>query len=92
MLLMIVKGAISYEDLRTHNGTVYQTFKEACAARGLLQDDEEWYRTFDEATTWATSLQLRYLFTAMLLFCNLQDERRFSEKIGEKWLMISNII
>jgi hypothetical protein len=92
MLLMIVKGATSYEDLRTYNGTVYQTFKEACAARGLLQDDEEWYRTFDEVTTWATSLQLRYLFTTMLLFCNLQDERRFYEKIGEKWLMISNII
>lgn len=32
MLLMIVKGATSYEDIRTYNGTVYQTFKEACAA------------------------------------------------------------
>ncbi|KAJ1283306.1 hypothetical protein BS78_03G118400 [Paspalum vaginatum] len=29
MLLMIVKGATSYKDLRTYNGTVYQTFKEA---------------------------------------------------------------
>ena len=58
MLLMIVKGAQSYNDLRTYNGTVYQTFKEACAARGLLTDDKEWYDTFTEAANWATAAQL----------------------------------
>ena len=36
MLLMIVKGAKDYKDIRTYNGTVYSTFREACAARGLL--------------------------------------------------------
>jgi hypothetical protein len=80
MLLMIVKGATSYKDLRTYNGIVYQTFKEACAARGLLKYDNEWYRTFDEATSWATSLQLRYLFTTILLFCGLEDESKFFQK------------
>jgi hypothetical protein len=49
MLLMIVTGATSYKDIRTYKGTVYQTFKEACAARGLLKDDNKWYKTFDEA-------------------------------------------
>lgn len=77
MLLMIVTGATSYKDIRTYKGTVYQTFKEACAARGLLKDDNEWYKTFDEAANWATALQLRYLFTTILLFCDLQDENRF---------------
>jgi hypothetical protein len=52
---MIVKGATDYTDLRTYNGTIYQTFKEACAARGLLNDDNEWYKTFDEAAKWETS-------------------------------------
>jgi ATP-dependent DNA helicase PIF1 len=41
MLLMIVRDATSYADIRTYNGTVYQSFKEACAARGLLTDDNE---------------------------------------------------
>ena len=50
ILLMTVKGATSYADLRTYNGIVYETFKEACAARGLLNDDNEWYNTFEEAT------------------------------------------
>jgi len=57
MLLMIVKGAMSYADIRTYNGIDYETFKEACAARGLLTDDNEWYKTFEEATNWATAPQ-----------------------------------
>jgi len=67
---MIVKGAKNYEDIRTYNGTTYKTFKEACAAHGLLNDDKEWYDTFNEAATWATAAQLRYLFLTMLVFCN----------------------
>jgi hypothetical protein len=74
---MIVKGATSYEDIRTYNGTMYQTFKEACTARGLLKEDNEWYNAFDEAVTWATALQLRYLFVTMLVFCDLQDQKKF---------------
>lgn len=81
---MIVKGATSYEDIRTYNGILYQSFKEACAARGLLNDDNEWYNTFEEATNWATTSQLRYLFTIMLQFCNLKDERTFYEKNWRK--------
>ena len=58
MLLMIVKGARSFEDLRTYAGCLYHTFKEACAARGLLGDDSEWYTAFDEAVclgAWAST-------------------------------------
>ena len=80
MLLMIVKGAISYADLQKYNGIEYKSYKEACAARGLLNDDNEWYKTFEEATNWATASQLRNLFTTMLTFCDLKDEREFFEK------------
>lgn len=55
MLVFIVKGATDYKDIRTYNGNVYQTFKEACAARGLLNDDNKWHKTFDEAASWATA-------------------------------------
>lgn len=81
---MVVKGATNYEDIRTYNGIVYQTFKEACAARGLLNDDNKWYNTFEEAANWATASHLRYLFTIILLFCNLKDERNFYEKNWRK--------
>ena len=68
MLLMIVKGAQDYEQLRTCNGKLYHTFKEACNARGLLGNDQEWYDAFNEAAAWGTSSQLRQLFVTMLLF------------------------
>jgi len=71
MLLLVVKGARSYEELRTYNGRVFPTFKLACSARGLLGDDREWYDAFDEAAAWASSAQLRRLFVTMLMFCEV---------------------
>jgi hypothetical protein len=36
MLLLVVKGAQSYEWLCTYNGVTHPTFKEACSARVFL--------------------------------------------------------
>ena len=80
MLLMVVKGAMSYTDVRTSNEIVYKTFKEACAGRGLLGDDLEWYSAFDEALTWGMGDQLRRLFATILVHCGVNDENAFFEK------------
>ncbi|KAJ1264872.1 hypothetical protein BS78_08G035200 [Paspalum vaginatum] len=80
MLLLVVIGARSYEEVRTYRGRVYATFRQACDARGLLGEDEEWYNAFDEAAAWATSHQLRRLFVTMLLFYEVNDEEAFFEK------------
>jgi hypothetical protein len=55
MLLMTVKGAQSCVDVRTYEGIVYATFREACELRGLLESDNEWYLLFDEAIISASS-------------------------------------
>lgn len=89
MLLLTVKGATSYEDLRSYNNTLHPTFKEACRARGLLNDDNEWYEAFDEAAKWATSDQLRQLFVTMLLYCEVGDEHIFFEKV---WKLLADDI
>jgi len=39
--LTIFEGKKSWEHLRTWNGQVFATFKEACMARGLLEDNHE---------------------------------------------------
>jgi len=54
MLLMVVRGALSYADVRTYEGIVYNTFREACQAHGLIGDDSEWTSLFDEAIRWAS--------------------------------------
>ncbi|WVZ63152.1 hypothetical protein U9M48_012810 [Paspalum notatum var. saurae] len=62
---------------------------KACDARGLLGDDQEWYHAFDEAAAWATSNQLRRLFVTMLLFCEVNDEAAFFEKV---WRLLADDI
>jgi hypothetical protein len=89
MLLLIVKGACDYVDLRTYNNVVHQSFKEACNARGLLTNDEEWYNAFDKAASWATSNQLRQLFVTMLLHCDVSDEYAFFQRV---WKLLSDDI
>jgi hypothetical protein len=89
MLLLIVKGAESYEDLRTYNNITYATFKEACNAHGLLHNEQEWYNVFDEAAHWATSNQVRHLFVTMPLFCEVGDEYMFFEKV---WKLLTDDI
>jgi len=48
LLLTVVRGPISYEDLRTVDGGLHPTFRASCLARGLLENDGEWVRAFDE--------------------------------------------
>jgi hypothetical protein len=69
MLLYIVKGPTSWEYLRTVDGVVYDTFKAACAARGLLETDEEFDKCLKEAGRMKTGRQLRQLFSVILLEC-----------------------
>ncbi|CAG8811808.1 15870_t:CDS:1, partial [Dentiscutata erythropus] len=41
-LLTCAKGATSFYNLRTINGHMYVTFKEACFLLDLFQDNAEW--------------------------------------------------
>jgi hypothetical protein len=49
LLLICVKGATSFEHLKTFGITEHPTFKEAYIARGLLEDDSEWLQCLEEA-------------------------------------------
>ncbi|PIA65621.1 hypothetical protein AQUCO_00100850v1 [Aquilegia coerulea] len=42
LLLTVLKGPTSWADLKAFENVRYNTFKEACIARGLLEDDKEW--------------------------------------------------
>ena len=68
-LLCVVKGAFSYEDLRTHRGVTYPTFRDACIAHGLLEDDGEWRQCLRDASEMQTGTRLRHLFATILIFC-----------------------
>ena len=47
-LLSHVRGPVSFEALRTVDNVVWDSYREACQRRGLLQDDAEHDRALDE--------------------------------------------
>nr|GEV34606.1 ATP-dependent DNA helicase PIF1-like [Tanacetum cinerariifolium] len=80
--ITVVKGKFTYDNkhvvphnwcsvfYRTKYGQQknYATFKAACFAYGLLNDDKEWTHAIAEASFWAMAPQLRDLFVIILLF------------------------
>ena len=66
ILLNKVKGPKSFADIRTHNGQVCPTFRDACYALGLLDDDREYIDAIEEASHSGSGYYLRFLFATML--------------------------
>lgn len=83
ILLLNVPGPTSYEDLRTVDGQVYDTFREACLARGLTENDEEWERSLREAAQWQVPFQLRHLFAMLVVWCEVTDVVRLFHQFKE---------
>ncbi|KAM3376292.1 hypothetical protein P3S68_015007 [Capsicum galapagoense] len=76
MLLNFVKGSTFFESIRTINGVSYKTYKEACYALGLLEDDKEWNDCLAEAACWASGNELRNLFVTILIHCQVSDSAK----------------
>ncbi|XP_042005907.1 uncharacterized protein LOC121754649 [Salvia splendens] len=66
-LLNVIRGATSYEDIKCVNGIQYATFRDACYALGLLDDDKEYIDGITEASLWASAHSIRLLFVSLLL-------------------------
>ena len=75
ILLLYRKGLDSFEKLRTVNGLIFPTYKEACFALGYLNDDSEAKLSLEEAVNFATASQIRELFVLILLNCTPANPR-----------------
>jgi hypothetical protein len=75
LLLTKVKGATSWNDLRSFEGVQYPSFKEACLAQGLLEDNNEWHQCLEEARHMQTGAQLHHLFITIIRDCTPADSR-----------------
>ncbi|CAL1383624.1 unnamed protein product [Linum trigynum] len=82
-ILMKVRGAVSYVDLRTINGFLCRTYQAACQHLGLLSNDDEWLLVIKEVSQWGMCSLLRYLFVTMLMFCELSDPLSLFNKTWE---------
>ena len=66
LLLSITTNVHSFEQLRSFNGVTYATFREACFARGLLADDNEWIQALDDARFMHTGWKLQQIFVTIV--------------------------
>ena len=80
LLLYHVPGPTSYQYLLSFNEHVYPTFQAACAARGLLESDEEWDTCLTEASLIKIGGRFRQLFVTILVYNNPQDPRLLYER------------
>ncbi|SAM01481.1 hypothetical protein [Absidia glauca] len=85
LLLIKVQGPKSYEDLRTFQGTVHETFQDAALARGLLENDDEWDHCLEEASALAAyPSMIRRLFCYILLNCSPSNPSLLWEKYKDR--------
>ena len=83
IMLTHTSGATCFEDLKTVEGVHYSSFKEACKAMGLLEDDSEWQSALQDVTNVGSPHQIRALFAVILQFCQPTDpSERFEEFKG----------
>jgi len=66
ILLNVVPGPRSFEELKTVNGVLYKEWKDACEALGLLDNDQEYIDDLKRTSFWSSGWYLRQLFVIML--------------------------
>ncbi|XP_044587812.1 uncharacterized protein LOC123267312 [Cotesia glomerata] len=73
MLLHKIRGPTSFQSLKTVNNQIHESFQAACAALGLLENDDHWDQAIEEATIYKMPFHLRNLFVIILGFCHVTE-------------------
>lgn len=73
LLLTKMRGATSFEALRTVKGKLCTNFQEACREHGLLDDDNEWHQVLEQCSESGFPQQIRQLFVHIMVNCKVTD-------------------
>jgi hypothetical protein len=76
LLLFTVRGPTSFESLRTFEGNVCSTFKEAARLHGLLENDSQYNDALCEASFTDSGHKLRDLFVTIISVCEVTDPKK----------------
>lgn len=73
LLLTQRPGMRSFEDLRTVDGHLCHTFRDAASRLGLLQDDRQWVCMFRDLSPFRTAHVIRNFFVILLMHESIED-------------------
>ncbi|XP_075499811.1 uncharacterized protein LOC142538359 [Primulina tabacum] len=80
VLLLNIRGPISYDDLLTNGERKCFSFKEAAQCRRLLESDNTNFECLNEAISFHMPYALRRLFVTILVYCEPSDVRSLWDK------------
>ena len=83
MLLVHKRGATSFQELRTVDNVIHETFRSACLAMKLLVDDEIWIDCLNEASSQYSVNMIRDLFITIVSKCESAKPQDLFEKYSE---------
>ena len=75
LLLTHVTGASGFDNLRTYQGVLHNSFAEAAKARGLAEGNQECNEAMTEAAVWKMPQQLRSMFATFLVYSATTNAR-----------------
>nr|GEY94133.1 hypothetical protein [Tanacetum cinerariifolium] len=85
-ILNKVRGPMEWDDLKKVDDVLYPTYRDACYARGLLQDDKEYIDGILEASLWGMGDYLRSIFIMLIM----TDSMSWPEIVWEKtWMKLA---
>lgn len=73
MLLTKVRGATSFEELKTVNGICFSNFRDVCKKYSLLDDDKKWHEVLEQCVADGLPPQIRQLFVHIIVNCKVTD-------------------
>ena len=80
------KGTKSEEGLRTVQGTIHKSCKDACIALGILQNEQEWDNCLQEIEESVTSSRFRNLFATLVIENSPSNVEELFEKYHVKFV------
>jgi len=80
LLLNYVQGPTSFESLKATGGVIHATFKAACFALGILENNEQWKNALADATVSESPSKLRELFAIIIVFCQPSEPQSLWEQ------------
>ena len=90
LLLHHIRGPQSFAELKTVEGDLCSSYREACFRLGLLEDDNQYHLAMQEASVSNSASSLRSLFAVILTWCEpsnpLDIYERHKENMAEDFL------